>query len=109
MVAVPNYATGGDIQAREFAPASAKLEENGPIDSYGFSEEQLQNISEADDILEEDYGVQSNGSVQSSMKPLQDPLPVPVEDTVGEPQKHTYASIVRNYILDLVLLISIEN
>ncbi|KAI5649743.1 hypothetical protein M9H77_35748 [Catharanthus roseus] len=91
---VPNYATGGDIQAREFAPASAKLEENGPIDSYGFSEEQLQNVSEADDILEEDYGVQSNGSLQSSMKPLQDPLPVPVEDTVGEPQKHTYASIL---------------
>lgn len=90
---VSKYAMGNDIQARDFTAAS-KLEENGPVDSYSFPEERLQKVSEAENILEENYAVQSNGSLHNSMKPLQDHLSVSVEDTVGEPQKHTYASIL---------------
>lgn len=92
---VSKYVVGNDIiQARDFA-AAPKHEENGPIESYSFPEERLQKVSEAESILEENYAVQSNGSLHSSMKPLQhDHLAVSVEDTVGEPQKHTYASIV---------------
>lgn len=88
---------GGDIQGREFV-APPEIEENGPIDNYNFPEERLQKIPEADKILEDTFAAQSNGSLQGAMNPVQDHLSVPVEEPIGEPQKHTYASIVCNYL-----------
>ncbi|KAK3019099.1 hypothetical protein RJ639_004968 [Escallonia herrerae] len=90
---VSNYMLGGDIQAREFV-APANIEENGPVENYGFPEQRLQQVPEADNILEDNFAVHSNGSLQSTMNSVQDHLSSPVEETVGEPPKHTYASIV---------------
>ncbi|KAL4561180.1 hypothetical protein LXL04_033343 [Taraxacum kok-saghyz] len=83
------YMPGGDmnnIQGRDYVQPTT-VEENG----YSFHEQQLQ-VPEVENNLEDNYPVQSNGSVKNS---LQDRL-APVEEPVGEPQKHTYASIVCN-------------
>lgn len=91
--AVPNYMFGGEIQAREFVDAP-KIEDNGPVNNYSFPEERLQHVSEAENILEDNFAVQSNGPLQSTINAVQDHLSCPVEEPVAEPQKHTYASIV---------------
>lgn len=91
---VSNYMLGGEIQAREFvAPVNAM--ENGPVDRYSFPEQRLQQVTETDNILEDNSGEDSNGSLQNVMNTLQDLPPAPVDEPVGEPQKHTYASILR--------------
>lgn len=90
---VSNYMLGGEIQAREFvAPVNAM--ENGPVDRYSFPEQRLQQVTETDNIPEDNSGEDSNGSLQNVMNTLQDLPPAPVDEPVGEPQKHTYASIV---------------
>uniref|UniRef100_A0A0V0IID8 Putative ovule protein n=1 Tax=Solanum chacoense TaxID=4108 RepID=A0A0V0IID8_SOLCH len=91
---VPNYMFGGEIQAREFADAP-KIEDNGPVNNYSFPEERLQHVPEAENILEDNFAVQSNGPLQSTINAVQDHLSCPVEEPVAEPQKHTYASILQ--------------
>ncbi|KAI3511484.1 hypothetical protein L1887_18638 [Cichorium endivia] len=88
----PSYIQGGDIQARDFVPPTT-VEVNGQVNSYSFQEQKLQ-VPEAENTLEDKYPIQSNGSVKSSVNVLQDRL-TPVEVAVGEPQKHTYASILQ--------------
>ncbi|XP_052189345.1 nuclear transport factor 2-like [Diospyros lotus] len=88
----PNYMLGGDTQAMEFVPP-ADIKENGPVDNYSFPEQRLQLAPEAESILEDSFA-QANGSLQNSMKTASEQLSVPVEEHIGEPQKHTYASIV---------------
>nr|CAN83110.1 hypothetical protein VITISV_026572 [Vitis vinifera] len=91
---VSNYMLGGEIQAREFvAPVNAM--ENGPVDRYSFPEQRLQQVTETEIIPEDNSGEDSNGSLQNVMNTLQDLPPAPVDEPVGEPQKHTYASILR--------------
>ena len=89
---VSNYLLGGEIHAREFAPPDVK--DNGPLDNYGFMEQQLQQVAESENILEENAADQSNGSLQNAVNSVQDHRPSSVEEPVGEPQKQTYASIV---------------
>ncbi|KAF2314061.1 hypothetical protein GH714_021818 [Hevea brasiliensis] len=84
---------GGEIQAREFA-APTEAKENGPVDNYGFSEQQLQQVPESENVREEN-SVESNGSIQNTVNTAQDQLSASVEEPIGEPQKHTYASILR--------------
>ncbi|KAH6834669.1 hypothetical protein C2S53_019811 [Perilla frutescens var. hirtella] len=91
---VSNYVLGGDIQSREFA-APAKIEENGAVNSYNYPEEQIQQVPETGKILEENFAVQSNGSLQGTMNSVPDHFSPPVEEPVVEPQKHTYASILQ--------------
>ncbi|CAN4120633.1 unnamed protein product [Withania somnifera] len=91
---VPNYMRGGEIQAREFADAP-KIEDNGPVDNYGFTEERRQHVPEPDKILEDNFAAQSNGSFQSTVNAVQDHLSCTIEEPVAEPQKHTYASILQ--------------
>ncbi|XP_019180548.1 PREDICTED: uncharacterized protein LOC109175679 isoform X4 [Ipomoea nil] len=91
---VSNYLLGGEIQARDFVPP-AKIEENGPANDYHFAEEQLQQVSEAEKIPEDNFAVQSNGSLQSTMNHAQDHLSATIEEPIAEPQKHTYASILQ--------------
>nr|GMD75441.1 putative G3BP-like protein isoform X1 [Ipomoea batatas] len=91
---VSNYLLGGEIQARDFVPP-AKIEENGPVNDYHFAEEQLQQVSEAEKIPEDNFAVQSNGSLQSTMNHTQDHLSATIEEPIAEPQKHTYASILQ--------------
>ncbi|XP_058001197.1 nuclear transport factor 2 isoform X2 [Hevea brasiliensis] len=88
---VPNYLLGGEIPAREFvSPVEAK--ENGAVDYYSFSEQQMQQVPESENIWE-DNSVDSSGSLQNTVNAAQDKLPV--EEPTVEPQKHTYASILR--------------
>ncbi|XP_019432568.1 PREDICTED: putative G3BP-like protein isoform X2 [Lupinus angustifolius] len=47
-------------------------------------------------LMREDNAVEeSNGSLQSTVDPVQDHVPASAEEPSGEPQKHTYASILR--------------
>nr|GMD81661.1 putative G3BP-like protein isoform X1 [Ipomoea batatas] len=95
---VSNYLLGGEIQARDFVPP-AKIEENGPVNDYHFAEEQLQQVSEAEKIPEDNFAVQSNGSLQSTMNHAQDHISATIEEPIAEPQKHTYASIVCIFLM----------
>ncbi|KAG8373207.1 hypothetical protein BUALT_Bualt12G0147000 [Buddleja alternifolia] len=90
---VPNYMLSGDIQSREFVP-SPKIEEDGPANNYNYPEEQLQQVPETEQILDNNFAVQSNGSLQGTMNSVPDHFSPPIEEPVMEPQKHTYASIV---------------
>lgn len=78
-----SYMPAGDIQTRDFVPPTTAVE-NGSMNNYRFQEQQLQ-APEAESILEDNYAMQSNGSVQNSVNALQDHL-TPVEEAVGEPQ-----------------------
>ncbi|KAI8002146.1 Nuclear transport factor 2 [Camellia lanceoleosa] len=88
-----NYMLGGETQAREFV-APTDVTENGPVDNFSLSDQRLRHTPEAESILEDNFA-QSNGSLQNAMNPVSEHLPAPVEEPVGEPQKHTYASILQ--------------
>lgn len=91
--AVSNYLLGGEVQAREFM-ASPDVKENGLVDHYSFGEQGLQQVPESEHILENNAAEESNGLLQNTVNVIQDHLLPAVEEPVGEPQKHTYASIV---------------
>lgn len=97
ILAVSNYVMGGDIQSMEFT-APLKIEENGSINGYNYPEEQIQQVPETEKILEENFAVHSNGSLQGTMNSVSDHFSPPIEELPMEPQKHTYASIVRCHI-----------
>lgn len=90
---VSNYLLAGDIQAREFA-ATNEVKENGVVDSYGFSEQRMQQGPDTEHVREDNAVEESNASLQSSVNAVQDHVPASPEDPSGEPQKRTYASIV---------------
>lgn len=91
---VPNHLMGGEIQAREYV-SPVDVKQNGPIDDYSFPEQRLQQVPESENILEDGPAEELNGSLQNTVNAAQDYLPASVEEPVGEPQKHTYASILR--------------
>lgn len=95
---------GGEIHTIEFVAPDVK--ENGPADNYGFVEQQLQQVAESDSILEENLADQPNGSLQNMVNSLHDHLPLSVEESVGEPQKHTYASIVWSKLCNYPVILS---
>ncbi|CAH1441335.1 unnamed protein product [Lactuca virosa] len=84
-----SYMGVGDIQGRDFVTPTTTVVENGSVNNYSFQKQQLQ-APEVENSLEDNYPVKSNGSVNA----LQDRL-TSVEEPVGEPQKHTYASILQ--------------
>lgn len=90
---VPTYMMGGEVQAREFAPTS-DVKENGLVDNYRVPE-RSQPVPESESALEANQPAESNGSVQNVVNASQENSPTSVDESVGEPQKHTYASIVR--------------
>ncbi|KAK2400214.1 nuclear transport factor [Trifolium repens] len=91
---VSNYMLGGDIQSREYA-ATNEVKENGVADNYGFSEQRMQRGPDSEHIREDNAAEESNGSLHSSGNAVQDLLPASPDEPAGEPQKHTYASILR--------------
>ncbi|PNY13389.1 G3BP-like protein [Trifolium pratense] len=91
---VSSYMLGGDIQAREYA-ATNEVKENGVADNYGFSEQRMQRGPDSEHIREDNAAEESNGSLHSSGNAVQDLLPASPDEPAGEPQKHTYASILR--------------
>ncbi|KAF3952530.1 hypothetical protein CMV_021917 [Castanea mollissima] len=62
---VSNYLLGGEVQSREFMSPT------------------------------ENDAAESNGLLQNTVNAVQDHLPPNAEEPIGEPQKHTYASILR--------------
>ncbi|KAI3413010.1 uncharacterized protein J3R85_016651 [Psidium guajava] len=90
---VPTYMMGGELQAREFAPTS-DVKENGLVDNYRVPE-RSQPVPESESTLEANQPAESNGAAQNVVNASQDNSPTSVNDSVGEPQKHTYASILR--------------
>lgn len=93
----------GDIQGRDFVTPTTTAVENGSVNNYSFQKQQLQ-APEVENSLEDNYPVKSNGSVNA----LQDRL-TSVEEPVGEPQKHTYASIVCNSSLAALTKYNLPN
>jgi hypothetical protein len=91
---VSNYLLGGEVQAREFLPPTEVKENGRPVDNYSFTEQRSQQVHDSEHILENDAAEESNGLLQNTMNAVQDHLPPAAEEPVGEPQKHTYASIV---------------
>lgn len=91
---VSNYMMGGEIQTREFV-APADVKENGHVDKYGFPEQRLQHVPQTENILDEDSAAGSTDLLQNTNDNVQDSPPAPVDEPQGEPQKHTYASILR--------------
>ncbi|KAE9617589.1 putative RNA recognition motif domain, NTF2-like domain-containing protein [Lupinus albus] len=91
---VSNYLLGGTIPTREFV-ATNEVKENGVVDNYGFSEQHVQQVPDPEHVKEDNAAEESNGSLQSTVNPVQDHVPASAEEPSGEPQKHTYASILR--------------
>ncbi|XP_021897021.1 LOW QUALITY PROTEIN: putative G3BP-like protein [Carica papaya] len=91
---VSNYLLGGEIPGREFV-ACADVKENGPVDNYNLPEQPLQQPLESENIVENNCADETNGSVTNTVNAIQDYLLASVEESVGERQKHTYASILR--------------
>ncbi|XP_071720603.1 nuclear transport factor 2-like [Rutidosis leptorrhynchoides] len=87
-----SYMASGDMQARDFVPTTT-LAENGNVNGYSFQEQKLQ-ATEPESIHKDNYATQTNGSVPNSVNALQDHS-TPVVEVVGEPPKHTYASILQ--------------
>ncbi|PIN00198.1 RasGAP SH3 binding protein rasputin [Handroanthus impetiginosus] len=90
---VPSYILAGDIQSREFV-APTKTEEDVAVNNYNYREEQVQPVPETEKILEDNFAVESNGSLQGTVNSIPDRFSSPIEEPVAEPEKHTYASIV---------------
>ncbi|XP_073299759.1 nuclear transport factor 2-like isoform X2 [Primulina huaijiensis] len=88
-----NYGLNGDFQSREFL-ATRNIQDNGPANSHKYPEEQLQQVPASEQVLDDNFDVQLNGSIQGTMNSLPNHLSSPTEEPVVEPQKHTYASIV---------------
>ncbi|KAJ7979785.1 Nuclear transport factor 2 family protein with RNA binding domain isoform 2 [Quillaja saponaria] len=91
---VSSYLLGGDVQAREFMKP-AEVVDNGPMDNYSFPEQRLQQVPDSEHIVVDNIAEDSNGSLQMTVNTIQDHLPASSDETIGEPQKHTYASILR--------------
>lgn len=90
---VSNYLLGGDIETRELV-ATDEVKENGVVDDYGFSEQRMHQVPDSEHVREDNTVEEPNGSLQSTVNQVQDHLPASAEEPSGEPQKHTYASIV---------------
>ncbi|KAI4318175.1 hypothetical protein L6164_025978 [Bauhinia variegata] len=91
---VSNYSLGGEIQAREFV-ATNEVKENGVVDNYGFSEQHVQQVPDSEHIQDDNAVEERNGSLQSTANAALDNVPSSAEEPAGEPQRHTYASILR--------------
>ncbi|PRQ36791.1 putative nucleotide-binding alpha-beta plait domain, NTF2-like domain-containing protein [Rosa chinensis] len=90
---VANYMMSGETHTRDYVVPD--VNGNGPVDNYGYAEQRLQQVVESENIMEDPAAELSNGSFQSAVNVVQEQLPASVEEPIGEPQKQTYASILR--------------
>lgn len=81
------------MQARDFIPPG-DIKENGTADKYSMAEQRLQQTPVVESILDENSREQANGFHESPMNAIQELSPAHIEESVEEPQKHTYASVV---------------
>lgn len=87
-----NYLLGGDIQARNIV-ATNEVKENGAVDNYRFSQQQMQRVHNSECIQEDVVADDSYSSLQPTVNAVQNHVPF-AEEPPEVPQKHTYASIV---------------
>ncbi|XP_011627063.1 putative G3BP-like protein isoform X1 [Amborella trichopoda] len=94
--AVSDYMLAGDIQGREYVAPPSHVEENNQIDEYSLPPEAHQ-VSEPSNVVEETPVIDDiANSFSEAVSIAREPSPaLPVEGPVGEPTKHTYASILR--------------
>ncbi|XP_021721545.1 putative G3BP-like protein [Chenopodium quinoa] len=92
--AVSNYMISGGMQARDYMPP-ADIKENGAVDNYSMPKQRLQQAPEVENILDVNSREQANGFLESPINPIQEIPPSHIEDSAEEPQKHTYASVLR--------------
>ncbi|XP_057539510.1 nuclear transport factor 2-like isoform X2 [Amaranthus tricolor] len=92
--AVPNYMMSGVMQARDYMPPS-DIKENGSVDKFLVAEQRLQQPPEVESILEDNSREQANGFLESPIKPVRELPLAQMEELIEEPQKHTYASVLR--------------
>ncbi|XP_028222962.1 putative G3BP-like protein isoform X1 [Glycine soja] len=90
---VSNHLLGGDIHARDFV-ATNEVKENGAVNNYGFSHQQMLRVHDSEHIQEDVVAEESHGSFQPTVDAVQEHVPS-AEESPEEPQKHTYASILR--------------
>ncbi|XP_028958399.1 nuclear transport factor 2 isoform X1 [Malus domestica] len=69
--------------------------EDDPVDKYSLPEQQVQQDFETEVVVEETPAEETYSSFQSAVNNVQDEPAAAVEEPVGEPQKKTYASILR--------------
>ncbi|XP_047168735.1 nuclear transport factor 2-like isoform X1 [Vigna umbellata] len=91
---VSNYLLGGDIQARDFV-ARNEVKENGAVNTYGFSQQQIAQVHESEHVQEDVIIEESHGFFQPSVNDVQELAPSSAEEPPEEPLKHTYASILQ--------------
>ncbi|GAB4851337.1 hypothetical protein Ancab_030730 [Ancistrocladus abbreviatus] len=91
---VPNYMMGGGLQSREYM-APVDIKENGTVDKYPLPEQRMQQVPNTDGIVQDNPGEQTNGFLENTMNAVQEVPISSIEESVGEPQKHTYASVLR--------------
>ncbi|CAO2821980.1 unnamed protein product [Amaranthus hypochondriacus] len=92
--AVTNYMMGGGMQARDYLPP-ADIKENGTVDEFSMPDQRLQQAPEVERILEDNSRERTNGFLESPITSIQDLSPAQMEESIEEPQKHTYASVLR--------------
>ncbi|KAK8661619.1 hypothetical protein V6N13_091217 [Hibiscus sabdariffa] len=90
-MALSSYFLGGDIQGRELV-THVDVRENGLVDKFSLSE-QFHQALESESIVVNSSVQESYGALLLTVNTVQEHVP-PVEEPVGEPQKHTYASIL---------------
>ncbi|PRQ25716.1 putative nucleotide-binding alpha-beta plait domain, nuclear transport factor 2, NTF2-like protein [Rosa chinensis] len=80
-------------EAREYVN-SVDIEDD-PVDKYSLPEQQVQQEFETEVVVEETPQEETYASFQSAVNTVQDTPVASVEEPVGEPQKKTWASILR--------------
>lgn len=91
---VPSYMVTEGMQARDYMPP-VDIEENGTADKYSMPEQRLQQAPEVGCVLEDHPREAANGFHDSTVNPMQEAPPSVIEESIEEPQKHTYASVLQ--------------
>uniref|UniRef100_A0A7C9AM28 NTF2 domain-containing protein n=1 Tax=Opuntia streptacantha TaxID=393608 RepID=A0A7C9AM28_OPUST len=89
-----SYIMTGGMQARDYMPP-VDIKENGTADKYPIPEQQLQQAPDVECVLEDNPRETANGFHASTVNPMQEAPPSIIEESIEEPQKHTYASVLR--------------
>ncbi|GAB4841261.1 hypothetical protein Ancab_021993 [Ancistrocladus abbreviatus] len=81
-------------ETREYVN-SIHIEEDNPVDKYSIPDEQKHEEPEVETVVEEAL-VEESLPLETAAENVQDTTPAPVNETVGEPSKLTYASILQS-------------
>ncbi|GAB2266708.1 hypothetical protein Dimus_001702 [Dionaea muscipula] len=91
---VPNYMMSEGLHSREYN-ASVEIKENGTVDKYPLPDQLLYQVQDTEDIFQDNSAEQANGYLNDPVNTVQEVPFSPAEESASEPQKHTYASILR--------------